>query len=118
MRSQEFVNILNGDNDVWVYDEGNTNDGYPVFGNTQFGIEEIITGFSDVVVVYPNPVVDNVYVVGDVASCEIYDLVGKCVKSVSKNMEEIRVSDLQSGIYMMRFLTKNGNVVTKKIVKQ
>jgi bifunctional DNase/RNase len=70
------------------------------------------------VTVYPNPVVDKVYVVGDVTSCEIYDLVGKRVKSISTNMEEIRVSDLQSGIYMMQFLTKNGNVVTKKIVKQ
>jgi hypothetical protein len=118
MRSEEFVNMLNSDTDVWVFDEGNINDGYPVFGNTQFGIEEILTEFPDMVMVYPNPVVDNVYVVGDVTSCEIYDLVGKCVKSVSTNMEEIRVTDLQSGIYMMRFLTNNGSVVTKKIIKK
>ena len=118
MRSHEFVNILNNETNVWVYDEDNTNDGYPVFGNTQFGVDEIITDFPNMVTVYPNPVVDKVYVVGDVTSCEIYDLVGKRVKSISTNMEEIRVSDLQSGIYMMQFLTKNGNVVTKKIVKQ
>lgn len=118
MRSQEFVNILNNDTDVWAYDEDNTNDGYPVFGNTMFGIEDIITDFPNMVTVYPNPVVDKVFVVGDVTSCEIYDLVGKRVKSISTNMEEIRVSDLQSGIYMMQFLTKNGNVVTRKIVKQ
>ena len=118
MRSMEFVNLLNNETDVWVYDEENTNDGYPVFGNVHFGIEEVVTEFSDMVVVYPNPVVDNVYVVGDVASCEIYDLVGKCIKSVSKNMDKISVTDLSSGIYMMQFLTNDGNVVTKKIVKK
>ncbi len=118
MRSEAFVSLLNNETDVWVYDEENTNDGYPVFGNVQFGVEEVITEFPDMVMVYPNPVVDNVYVVGDVASCEIYDLVGKCVLSVSKNMEEIRVNDLPSGIYMMRFMTNNGSVVTKKIIKK
>ena len=118
MRSQAFVNLLNNDTDVWMMDEENTNEGYPVFGNTQFGVDEILTEFSDVVVVYPNPVTDNVCVVGDVVSCDMFDLVGKCVLSESKNMEVINVTDLPSGIYMMRFVTKNGNVVTKKIVKK
>lgn len=118
MRSREFVDILNSDTDVWAYDEENINDGYPVFGNTQFGIEEILTEFPDMVTVYPNPVVDKVYVVGDVTSCEIYDLVGRRVKSVYTNIEEIRVTDLQSGIYIIQFLMKNGNKVTKKIVKK
>ena len=51
---------------------------------------------------------------------EVYDVFGHLVyteKSVWKNMEEIRVTNLPSGIYVMRFLTKNGNVVTKKICK-
>ena len=118
MRSMDFVNLLNNETDVWVMDTDSINDGYPVFGNTPFDVEEIINEFTDVVVVYPNPVTDNVYVVGNVASCEIYDLVGKRVKTVWTNMDKISVTDLQSGIYMMRFVMKNGNVVTKKIVKQ
>ena len=51
---------------------------------------------------------------------EVYDIFGHMVyteKSVWKNMEEIRVTNLPSGIYVMRFFTKNGNVVTKKICK-
>lgn len=119
MRSMEFVNLLNNETDVWVYDEENTNDGYPVFGNVQFGVEEVVNEFSDIVVVYPNPVVDNVYVVGDVVSCEIYDLVGKCVRKDARPcVSIISVTDLPSGIYMIRFVMKNGNVVTKKIVKK
>ena len=51
---------------------------------------------------------------------EVYDIFGHMVyteKSIWKNMEEIRVTNLPSGIYVMRFLTKNGNVVAKKIFK-
>lgn len=118
MRSEEFVNLLNNETSVWAMDDENSNDGYPVLGNTPFGVEEILTDFQDVVVVYPNPVVDYVCVAGDVVSCEVYDLVGKCVKTISTNINKIAVTDLPSGIYMMRFLTKNGNVVTKKIIKK
>ena len=49
---------------------------------------------------------------------EVYDFFGRLVyteKNVWKNMEEIRVNILESGIYMMRFVTKNGNIVIKKI---
>ena len=118
MRSDEFVNLLNNETDVWVMDTENTNDGYPVFGNTPYGVDEILSEFSDVVVVYPNPVTDYVCVVGNVTSCDIYDIVGKRIKSVSSDIDNISVTDLQSGIYMMRFVTKNWNVVTKKIVKR
>ena len=118
MRSQEFVYLLNNETSCWVMDTLNENDGYPVFGETPFGIDEILTDFTDVVVVYPNPVVDYVCVAGDVVLCDVFDLVGKRVFSVSTNINKIAVSDLPSGIYMMRFMTKNGNVVTKKIVKK
>ncbi len=117
MRSQDFVNLLNNDITIWKMDTEYINDGYPIFDEEYMNVSEIVEN-TEMVMVYPNPVIDYVYVVGNVTSCEIYDLVGKRVKSISTNMEEIRVSDLQSGIYMMQFLTKNGNVVTKKIVKQ
>ena len=117
MRSQEFVNLLNNDTDVWVMDIDNSNDGYPVIGGVVFGVDELISEFSDMVVLFPNPANDYVNVVGDVMSCEVYDLVGKCVKTVSTNIDKISVTDLNTGIYMMRFMTRGGSVITKKIVK-
>lgn len=57
----------------------------------------------------------------DIEAFEIYDILGRPVlrqKSVWKNVEEIRVTDLESGIYMMRIFTQNGNVVTKKFIKK
>ena len=117
MRSQDFVNLLNNEITIWTMDTENINNGYPVFDEEYMNVSEI-TDNTDMVVVYPNPVIDYVYVVGDVVSCDVYDLVGKCVKTVWKNVDEIHVTDLSSGIYMMRFLTNDGNVVTKKIVKK
>lgn len=57
----------------------------------------------------------------DIVSFEIYDILGRPVlrqKGVWKNVEEIRVTDLESGVYMMRIFTQNGNVVTKKFIKR
>lgn len=123
MRSLEFVNLLNNDTDVWVVDSENTNDGYPVFGDSHFDVFENFVNNTDLVVLYPNPTTDYINIIGDVTSYEIYDLVGKCVcknirLNVSANIEEINVSDLQSGIYMIRLFVHNGNVVTKKFIKQ
>ena len=57
----------------------------------------------------------------DIVAFEIYDILGRPIfnqKVVWKNVEEIRVTDLESGIYMMRIFTQNGNVVTKKFIKK
>lgn len=57
----------------------------------------------------------------EVVRYEVYDMMGRLMyseKTVSKNMEEILVNDLESGIYMIRFYTKNGNVVNKKYLKK
>ena len=57
----------------------------------------------------------------EIVRYEVYDLMGRLVyseKTIWKNINEILATDLESGIYMMRFFTKNGGVVTKKIVKE
>ncbi|MBQ7532950.1 MAG: M28 family peptidase [Bacteroidales bacterium] len=57
----------------------------------------------------------------DIVAFEIYDILGRPIfnqKGVWKNVEEIRVTDLESGVYMMRIFTQNGNVVTKKFIKK
>lgn len=118
MRSRDFVDLLNNDTNVWVMDEKFTNDGYPVFGNVEFGINENFFDNTDLVVVFPNPAADYINVLGDALSCEIYDMVGRRVKTVSGNIDNISVTNLNTGVYMIRFTMRNGSVVTKKIVKK
>ena len=56
----------------------------------------------------------------EVERYDVFDILGHHIyteKSVWKNMEEIRVTNLQSGIYIIRFFTKNGKIITRKIIK-
>lgn len=53
----------------------------------------------------------------EIESFEVYDIFGRMVyteKNVWKNMEEIRVNNLESGVYIVRFFTVNGNIFSKK----
>ena len=52
-----------------------------------------------------------------IESFEVFDIFGRKVyteKSVWKNMEEIRVTNLPSGVYIVRFFTVKGVGITKK----
>ena len=57
----------------------------------------------------------------EVVRYDVYDLMGRPVyseKTVSTNIDKISVNNFKSGVYMIRFVMKNGNVVTKKFVKE
>ena len=67
--------------------------------------------------IIPDSVDEIDYQDEEIDSFEVYDILGRLVyteKSVWKNMEEIRVTNLPSGIYVMRFFTVNGSVFSKK----
>ena len=67
---------------------------------------------------YPNPVKDilNIVTETELQSVEIYNLQGQKVKT--STTKQTNVSDLASGIYMVRIQDENNGVATKKIVKQ
>jgi hypothetical protein len=73
--------------------------------------------------IYPNPVKNvinfNSSVNALVSTIELTDLNGRTVKTVKVNATEgqISVSDLATGMYMMKITTDQG-VAVKKIVKQ
>lgn len=75
---------------------------------------------------FPNPVRANLYLEAPVsaklANAEIYNIVGKKVKSVSvspnQTKSSIDVSELQEGIYFVRLLDQqNSLIATKRINK-
>ena len=65
---------------------------------------------------YPNPVNDvlNIETALELQSVEIYNIQGQ--KVLSSNQKEINVSDLASGMYMVRIQDTDNNIATKKIV--
>ncbi len=69
---------------------------------------------------YPNPVEDflNINDLDEVSKIVIFDVTGKQVKSlfVRSNRISINTSDLNSGVYIVSFYTKNG-IKTNKFLK-
>jgi hypothetical protein len=66
---------------------------------------------------------DDIPEIGDlnenIVRYEVYDLLGHQVyaeKSIWNNVDEIRVNNLPSGVYMIRLFVQNGNVITKKLI--
>ena len=91
---------------------------YYVVANYQDGCEAA----SETVTVHSSLDVPEIDALNEeIVRYDVYDMMGRLMyseKTVSKNMEEILVNDLESGIYMVRFYTKNGNVVNKKYLKK
>lgn len=67
---------------------------------------------------YPNPANDvlNIDMINEVKSIEIYTIQGQ--KVLSSNQKQISVSDLSSGIYVLKIQDSENAVATKKFVKQ
>jgi hypothetical protein len=67
------------------------------------------------VALYPNPVQDllNINVDNAIKSVEIYNIQGQ--KVLSSNQKQINVSDLASGMYLVRIQDIDNNIATKKI---
>ena len=68
------------------------------------------------VVLYPNPVRDilNIEIENDIQSIEIYNIQGQ--KVLTSNQNQINVSGLATGMYVVRIQDAENNISTKKIV--
>ncbi len=96
--------------------------GLKLDGYLQIGLEEVT--ISDKVIMYPNPVVENLYFTlkdADIkiSSITITDLTSKVVKTlnITRDQNSINLSDLKSGVYMIELNSNKGTAV-KKIIKQ
>jgi hypothetical protein len=72
---------------------------------------------------YPNPVAEKLIIkTGDfslVKSVRIIDANGRTVyQSVGKPTSEINVQNLSAGLYIVQMVSKNGAVVSQKVIKQ
>ena len=102
--------------DVMIAFEGTSQ-----YGNNLF-IDDINTSASNSVAdnnftsklsIYPNPVKDVLTIEGDYTSIDIFDVFGKLVLA-SEYTENINISSLADGIYMLNITTEKG-IQSKKI---
>lgn len=69
--------------------------------------------------IYPNPVLNQFIIENseNIQSVEIFQMDGKLVKNLLVNGSPIDITDLHTGIYIVKLTDKNNQTVVKKIVK-
>ncbi|MCW3160025.1 fibronectin type III domain-containing protein [Chryseobacterium oryctis] len=70
--------------------------------------------------VYPNPFEDVLYIenMKDVKSVAITDLAGRVVKTISNPTKELRLHELNAGLYLVTIYFNDGSKSTVKAIKQ
>lgn len=68
---------------------------------------------ADVVIV-ADGALRTIYIIGEYASCEVYDLCGRIVASADGMTDEVCVAE--EGVYLVRVSLTNGKSVVKKVV--
>ncbi|MDD4970400.1 MAG: T9SS type A sorting domain-containing protein [Paludibacter sp.] len=65
---------------------------------------------------YPNPVHQNIYFTRQMKSVEIFDFQGKLISS-AQQVNQLNLSALKNGIYLLRAKQDNDNSVMQKLIK-
>ena len=68
--------------------------------------------------VYPNPAHDKFVIVGDVQTIEVFDMTGRCVKSVQASalLTSVSTATFANGVYLLKVTAKDGSVTNQRIV--
>lgn len=67
---------------------------------------------------FPNPAKQEISLSRMIHSVEIIDMTGNIVKRYAKETQKINVSGLASGVYILKGVSKEGIVLTCKVVKE
>ncbi len=70
------------------------------------------------IAIYPNPVKEILNFSEEVTNVKITDLSGRTVKQFSAKGASVNVANLAKGVYMISGVTKSGEAVNRKIVKE
>lgn len=71
------------------------------------------------VLVYPNPVRDNLTIENGEGQAIIYNALGQPVRQIqiTNSMQQVDMSDLPQGIYLLRIEKSNGETVVQQLIK-
>jgi len=90
-----------------------------VIQNPNLATTEVISQADDIKV-YPNPFTDlvNISDVKDLKSVSVIDMSGRLVKTIANPGRQINLSELKSGLYILKLDYKDGTAKTVKAVKK
>ena len=79
--------------------------------------QEIVT--ENEIIVFPNPTSSILYIDSqqDLKQIEVFSITGKLIFASRKHIQEVNLSNLTSGVYLIKLQDVNGNSFVKRIVK-
>lgn len=106
-----YNRVLSGGEVTELYHEG----GYLVvtdMPNTDRNNEEITA--------YPNPCTDVISFSGpnEIETINVYEMSGRLIKTISRPVGQINVSELKTGLYLVSIIQKDGSRSLSRIMKQ
>lgn len=85
---------------------------------TPTSVDENIS-VDNIVNIYPNPVVNELRFSVDVTEwVEIYDVSARLILQTEPVNNRVEISELNEGVYFVKFKVKNGNTIVKKFLKK
>ena len=129
----DLVLELQSDDDSWTSYEGTVNEtdntiSYTFSDAVSFKavtasaagatltIEDLSSAKSNIYV-YPNPTANRIYIQAEnITKAELFDLMGRRVKAT--NQDQIDLSNISSGSYILQVTTQNNTTESFKIIKQ
>jgi hypothetical protein len=83
------------------------------------GIDKTFSDFEEISI-YPNPTekIVNITTNGQIQRISIYDFQGKLISEYDKYLNQINLSNLTSGIYLLNITFINGQTKGYQIIKE
>jgi hypothetical protein len=89
-----------------------------IYGEVATSVRDVQT--TKALHLYPNPVTDMVYlsIEEPLARIDVYNTVGQLVKSLNNPERKVNMSDLRSGMYLMKVADQKGRHYESKFIKK
>lgn len=94
-----------------------------VDGNTSSklsAVQRINLDFKTTVVIYPNPVQDEIKIIGwqKIKTAQLIDISGRVIMQWNVNSATLLIKNIVKGIYMLQLQLKTGEIENQKILKE
>lgn len=95
-------------------------DGFRIYGNKAVVLATDQFDYSDTVTLSPNPSADYFSINANVNKVEIYSIAGQMIKSFGSQSDQYQynISDLSSGLYLVKAIDTNNRKKTMRLIKQ
>ncbi|MDO6802031.1 T9SS type A sorting domain-containing protein [Wenyingzhuangia sp. 1_MG-2023] len=88
------------------------------FSTDTLSVVEVIQEEELALKLFPNPTFDEVSFNIDPKKVNVYDVSGKLLKNDVSGSTTMNVSDLNTGVYIVKFFSKQGTVFLKRLIKR